>query len=110
MILLAGHGLVRFGLLLSKRHKEAIKLSHEGKMRRGKEELARGLDTADTKYYQEQIAAGIPEPGAEQQKKNEKLSLGAKIKAIFQSQKSPEEKLKELAEETKKIEERNNAI
>ena len=78
-------------------------MSHEGRMRRGKEEKERGLDTADTRYFDEQAAAGNKDAdlSTEQLKKKEKKSLAEKIKGIFKSEKTPEEKQKAIEEATK---------
>ncbi len=87
-------------------------MSHEGKMRRGKEEKARGLDTADTRYFDEKAAAGHEDASlsTEELKKKEKKSLVEKIKGIFKSKKTDEEKAKEVEElakeEIKKKEEK----
>lgn len=76
-------------------------MSHEGRMRRGKQDVELKRETEDSKYYQEQLAAGnvLPEDKKqlelEQQKKNEK-SLAEKIRDIFAGKKSPAEKIKEI--------------
>lgn len=78
-------------------------------MRRGKEEKERGLDTADTRYFDEKAAAGDTdaELTTEELKKKEKKSFVDKIKGVFKSEKSPAEKIKELEKETKKLEKEN---
>ncbi len=78
-------------------------MSHEGRIRRGKEEKERGLDTADTRYFDEKAADGHEdtELTTEQLKKKEKKSLTEKIKGIFKSKKNPEEQAKAIQEEMK---------
>ena len=79
-------------------------MSHEGQMRRGKEEKERKLDTTDTRYYDQQIADGKAKPedviNPAEQKKKEKISLKERITGIFQSKKSPEEKEAEIQKAT----------
>jgi len=73
-------------------------MSHEGMMRRGKEEKERGLDTADTRYFDEQQDKGNEdaELSSEELKKKEKLSLIKKIQGIFVSKKTEEQKKEEI--------------
>ena len=53
-------------------------MSHEGQMRRGKEEKARGLDTADTKYYDQQVKEGKVDPDEDTSQEDVKESLREK--------------------------------
>ena len=83
-------------------------MSHEGKMRRGKRDVELKRETADAKYFQEQMALGnvLPEDKKqleiENQKKNEK-SLTEKIWEIFAGKKSPGEKLKEIEQAAREV-------
>lgn len=75
-------------------------MSHEGRMRRGKEETERKLDTADTRYFAEQKKAGNQdtELTVDELRKKEKQSLIRKIKGVFKSKKSSKEKEEKIKE------------
>ncbi len=59
-------------------------MSHEGKMRRGKEEKERGLDNSDTQYYEVHVNDNGEISDTSEQKKKEKEGIIEKIKGKFE--------------------------